>query len=643
MLKKQPVTHSFQKNGNRSSGITSPYLFFILLSLIFCCQTRAQDREIEHIEATYDNLEGEELLDALVVLGEHYFQKEERKGMRYARQAVKVGTELDATDKSDSTSTKPRRRNLARAYLVLGNFHYAREDYDKASIEFSAALSWALLANDDSLMADSETRVAETDSVILLKGNDGTFLSRTLDNIGIKDAFNETRDGIVIKAETELGRQKEKAGNLPRAIPHYQKAIELMEANGDTVGSNSLRLKVAIILDSLDEHVRAQRILSANTVQQPSATDPAEADKRRKALVVDNDDGNSKAIANSLRQQRMKAKELAAGYAAKKDYENSLAYERLYHQLSLKIGKDSLTNSMENWRRDNEMLLLRQQKDIADLNIERIDTEKKREVTFRNIVLSVALLVLLATGVIYTLYLGKRRQHGKLTVAYKELEVAKAGLLAAETKIKGLLSQQVSDDIASELIGDHGDKPGHERFACIMFLDIRGFTNMVRDMGAEELIGFQNAAFGFMIDAVERHGGNVNQLLGDGFMATFGVPRSNGNDCLNAFMACRQILTELNRRILREEMRDITVGIGLHAGNVVAGNVGNEKRKQYSITGTPVIIASRVEQLNKEFGSQLLVTEDIYRRLDTELKPIEFHPEVSLKGLKEPIGIYRFA
>jgi class 3 adenylate cyclase len=175
-----------------------------------------------------------------------------------------------------------------------------------------------------------------------------------------------------------------------------------------------------------------------------------------------------------------------------------------------------------------------------------------------------------------------------------------------------------------------------------MFLDIRDFTPMAEKLSPEELIAFQNNTFGFMIDAVQRYHGNINQLLGDGFMATFGAPVSHANDCQNAYLAAKEILAELQERIEAGLLKKIRIGIGLHAGFVVTGNVGNESRKQYSVTGNTVIIASRIEQLNKQYESQLIFTKEVYDKLDSPPEHTKGFLEVNVKGRSKPVKILTF-
>ena len=146
-----------------------------------------------------------------------------------------------------------------------------------------------------------------------------------------------------------------------------------------------------------------------------------------------------------------------------------------------------------------------------------------------------------------------------------------------------------------------------------------------------------------MIETIIERKGIVNQILGDGFMATFGAPTSAGNDCQEAFLAAQEIMKTVQQKSEQGVIPSTQIGIGLHAGYVVAGNVGTKNRKQFSITGNTVIIASRLEQLNKEYGSTMIISKEVYDKLPDEIKPdIEFSP-VTVKGRSTPIEIAKFA
>jgi adenylate cyclase len=136
--------------------------------------------------------------------------------------------------------------------------------------------------------------------------------------------------------------------------------------------------------------------------------------------------------------------------------------------------------------------------------------------------------------------------------------------------------------------------------------------------------------FGAAVEVVSRHRGVITQFLGDGFMATFGAPLSSGNDCANALAAARELVAKLK----------VPIGIGLHAGDAVTGNVGSAERKQYSVTGNVVILASRIEQLNKEYGSQVLVSHEVLERAGERAVSLG---AVHVKGREQPIEIYKVA
>jgi adenylate cyclase len=172
-----------------------------------------------------------------------------------------------------------------------------------------------------------------------------------------------------------------------------------------------------------------------------------------------------------------------------------------------------------------------------------------------------------------------------------------------------------------------------------MFLDIRDFTPYVEKLSPEEIIAYQNKVLGFMIEVVNKRGGIVNQILGDGFMATFGAPVSSGNDCEAAYSAAREIINMVKAKSESGEIPPTKIGIGLHAGQVVAGNVGTKERKQYSITGNTVITAARLEQLNKEFHTTMVMSREVYEHLPEALQePMSFNP-VQVKGRSEAIEI----
>jgi adenylate cyclase len=149
--------------------------------------------------------------------------------------------------------------------------------------------------------------------------------------------------------------------------------------------------------------------------------------------------------------------------------------------------------------------------------------------------------------------------------------------------------------------------------------------------------------FGEAIDVVNRHRGIINQFLGDGFMATFGAPLATGDDCRNALAAARELVARVAELSASGRIPSTRIGVGMHAGEAVTGNVGSALRKQYSITGNVVILASRIEQLNKKYDSQILVSGEVLKAGGDQAGGAVPLGPIRLRGRDEPIELYRLA
>ena len=211
-------------------------------------------------------------------------------------------------------------------------------------------------------------------------------------------------------------------------------------------------------------------------------------------------------------------------------------------------------------------------------------------------------------------------------------------------KIKTLFGQHVSDEVANVLISK-GDKVSESKFyeVTVMFLDIRDFTLFADSRAPKEVANFQNIIFSEFITLVRENKGIVLQILGDGILAVFGAPiitTSHPFDAVNAGFA---MIEKTNKLYETGQVPQIKVGIGLHTGHVIAGEIGNEYRKSYSITGSNVIVASRLEQLNKKLESQFLVSETVYQRIKENGFQITFQGSYELKGISEKMNIYKLA
>lgn len=211
-----------------------------------------------------------------------------------------------------------------------------------------------------------------------------------------------------------------------------------------------------------------------------------------------------------------------------------------------------------------------------------------------------------------------------------------------ESKIVNLFGQQISKEIVDEMIKNNGTVQSKMMRVSTMFIDIRNFTNHVADQSPAEIVKYQNAFFSIVVNAVTKYKGIVNQFLGDGCMVTFGAPVTVENSGENAVQAALEIQRQLNKEIKLGNIPPTNIGVGIHIGDAVTGNIGTTERQQYSITSSVVILAARIEQLNKEYNSQILVSENVMESIhNTTASRAEFISKADLKGWNKPVGIYK--
>jgi adenylate cyclase len=208
--------------------------------------------------------------------------------------------------------------------------------------------------------------------------------------------------------------------------------------------------------------------------------------------------------------------------------------------------------------------------------------------------------------------------------------------------VENLFGQQVSLEVAEKMLANDGRIETRRMKVAIMFIDIRNFTRFAVGRNPEEIVQYQNAFFSIVINVVSRYHGIVHQFLGDGCMVTFGAPLDLPNPSQNAVDAAIHLLSAVDEAVKGRELPGTRIGLGIHTGEVVTGNIGTRERQQYSITGHVVILASRIEQLNKQFDSQLLVSEDVIQSVNAALPAVKMDP-VELKGWHEPVPIYKLA
>ncbi|MFL5783277.1 MAG: adenylate/guanylate cyclase domain-containing protein [Bacteriovoracaceae bacterium] len=226
---------------------------------------------------------------------------------------------------------------------------------------------------------------------------------------------------------------------------------------------------------------------------------------------------------------------------------------------------------------------------------------------------------------------------GVLANAFDDMTV---GLLERD-KIKGMFTKFHGTTITQELLNQEDVKKGNRCEAVVFFSDIRGFTDFSNDKSPEEVVAMLNSYFEVMVDVIIRHGGVVDKFVGDAIMAIWGAPNGSLDDAKMAVLACLEMRRELERlnaeRIANGE-QPLMIGMGLHTGPVVAGTVGSNDRLEYTVIGDTVNTASRIESATKSFGTDLLVSEAVVRKLDEEFL-VELAGHTKVKGKDKTLAL----
>ncbi len=216
-------------------------------------------------------------------------------------------------------------------------------------------------------------------------------------------------------------------------------------------------------------------------------------------------------------------------------------------------------------------------------------------------------------------------------------------MLEERNRVVGIFGQHVSPSVVDKLLSQKKELDSEISDVCIMFLDIRGFTTFSENRKPEEIVDFLNVLFDFMIEIVNNNNGIINKFLGDGFMAIFGAPISDGRGSQNAVKAAQEIIARVEEESEAGNIPKIGVGIGLHAGKAVTGSIGSRLRKEYTVIGDVVNVAARIEQLNKQFSAKLLVSEEVWQAVSDKVEKADCLGEVPVKGRDVPVKVYKLS
>jgi adenylate cyclase len=217
--------------------------------------------------------------------------------------------------------------------------------------------------------------------------------------------------------------------------------------------------------------------------------------------------------------------------------------------------------------------------------------------------------------------------------------------ISTEKRVKATMARYMDPAIAARMLDNNGDAGllgGASTRATVLFSDIRGFTTLTEELGAQGTVAFLNEYFSLMVECIAHEEGMLDKFIGDAIMAAFGLPIAHDDDEDRSVRAAIAMIRECRRwsgeRVQRGQ-KPVEMGIGLNTDKVVSGNIGSAKRMDYTLIGDGVNLASRLESACKMYSAQILISENTFNRLRGTYR-IRNIDQVVVKGKTEPVGVY---
>lgn len=217
--------------------------------------------------------------------------------------------------------------------------------------------------------------------------------------------------------------------------------------------------------------------------------------------------------------------------------------------------------------------------------------------------------------------------------------------LEERDRLRTTFGKYMTESVVSHLLENKVRLGGDILPVTVLFSDIRGFTATSERLDAQSVVALLNEYFAEMVETVMDHGGVVDKYIGDAIMVVFGAPVPREDDAIQAVRAAikmRGALARLNDRLEARGLAPIRTGIGIHSGDVVAGNIGCERRMEYTVIGDAVNLASRLEGCTKDFDADVLISEATYELVRDAIDATLLRT-ITVKGREQPVKVYGVA
>ncbi len=215
--------------------------------------------------------------------------------------------------------------------------------------------------------------------------------------------------------------------------------------------------------------------------------------------------------------------------------------------------------------------------------------------------------------------------------------------ISSEKRMKSTMSRYMDPGIADQLLEqDSNIMGGLDTTATLLFSDLRSFTTITESLGAQGTVKLLNEYFEIMVECITEQGGMLDKFIGDAIMAAFGLPISHEDDEDRGVKAGINMIKRLwdwNKQREKDGKPVVDMGLGLNTDKIVAGNIGSQKRMDYTMIGDGVNLAARLESACKQYSARILISDYTYKKLKGTYR-IRNIDDVIVKGKNEPVGVY---
>ncbi|PCC66415.1 Adenylate cyclase, class 3 [Nannocystis exedens] len=230
----------------------------------------------------------------------------------------------------------------------------------------------------------------------------------------------------------------------------------------------------------------------------------------------------------------------------------------------------------------------------------------------------------------------------QLAVKIEQVEALVVELELRNAFIRQVFGRHVTDEVVNTLLASPEGRQlgGERRTLTILISDLRGFSTLCEGLGPEQVVAILNIYLGAMAEVIGEYRGSINEFIGDAILAVFGAPvpqEDHPERAVACAIAMQRAMGRVNAELAEHGLPALEMGIGVHTGEVVVGNIGSNKRAKYGVVGRHVNLTSRIESYT--VGGQVLISESAARALGDRLRTRGCF-EVRPKGVREPITIH---